>query len=372
MRHFLRLARRAVLTVCLGLIACTGDKAAPPATLGPSRLNVIVRPLRHVARPLTTTETAALSKVPAGVDAQIWQQIRDEFIRSISAPGRTASQPPSGSYNNLKDLQGTTIGGTQPALQWTYINVGDYDVNSQVNISDLTPIGINFLRTSADANWDQARLADGDENGEVNIADVTQLGANFGAEVTGYTVYGGDSDQGPWIDLGNIRFTEASGEPLPVFLHPVPQWYDWWLIVPFDETPDSPPVGAGGAVYQPGAVTPVSTAVIGSSGGTVSAPGGSELDGVSVTLPPNALLSSVNIKLGADQGSVQPALGTVPGPILSLESEQEQFYQPASITMPYPGDGYWPMPYYIDTEGDFSACDLVAVDPTAGTCTFQS
>ena len=41
-------------------------------------------------------------------------------------------------------------------LRWSYKNTGDYDQNSETNISDLTPIGRHFNKTPASGDWNQS------------------------------------------------------------------------------------------------------------------------------------------------------------------------------------------------------------------------
>ena len=73
-------------------------------------------------------------------------------------------------------------------LSWPYGNVGDYDQNSEVNIADLTPIGIHFGESSADPLSALAAI-DGDSNGEINIADITPIGINYRNGLSGYRLW---------------------------------------------------------------------------------------------------------------------------------------------------------------------------------------
>ena len=74
-------------------------------------------------------------------------------------------------------------------LSWHYLNPGDYDQNGIVGITDLTPLGQNFLNEGpfdpASAQW----MVDGDGNGEINLADISVIGQNFGNTVHGYELY---------------------------------------------------------------------------------------------------------------------------------------------------------------------------------------
>src|SRR5690606_36903392 len=102
-------------------------------------------------------------------------------------------------------------------LSWPYSNTGDYDQNSEVNIADLTPIGIHFGDSVSDPLSSQA-IIDGDANGEINIADSTPIGANYGNAPSGYRLWElaspldwqGTTDTPALTEIG---FAQASGLP---------------------------------------------------------------------------------------------------------------------------------------------------------------
>lgn len=88
--------------------------------------------------------------------------------------------------------------GGKYQLKWTERNLGDYNNNSQVEIADITPLGLHFGETSATAADPLAlELVDGDENGEINLADLVPIGRNFGRYIQGYSVYH-SADQNPY------------------------------------------------------------------------------------------------------------------------------------------------------------------------------
>jgi len=70
----------------------------------------------------------------------------------------------------------------------------DGDQNSEVNISDITPIGA-FFQQNTSANWAAVR-ADYDHNTEVNIADLTPIGFYFGEVTNSYIVQASDDAEG--------------------------------------------------------------------------------------------------------------------------------------------------------------------------------
>lgn len=128
---------------------------------------------------------------PKGVDAELFAQLQNELAKQISArPSQQfASRMPTGRPNNIGDLMFDGQG-----LSWTYANVGDYDLNGEVNGSDITPIVLHFGKTAASADWAEAGAADGDGNGEVNLSDITPIALNYGSSVSGYIVLGSESE----------------------------------------------------------------------------------------------------------------------------------------------------------------------------------
>ncbi|MCB1221943.1 hypothetical protein KDL30_14880 [bacterium] len=100
------------------------------------------------------------------------------------------------SVNAISDLH---IWRDQPGNQdyrisWTYENIGDYDLNGEVNVADLTRIAVYFNAKIGDPNWSSARVADGDGNGEVNISDVTPIGVHFKNFIGSYRIEGTMAD----------------------------------------------------------------------------------------------------------------------------------------------------------------------------------
>lgn len=131
-------------------------------------------------------------------------------FRKEPTPLRSISTPPNApSSATVLTWDGAT------GLDWYYFSTGDYDQNSEVGLSDLTPLGANFGETHTVSNITTGLSAiDGDQNGELNIADLTPIGANFGKTCSGYNVYSGvaagDYPDGGTL-AGNIAFATAVG-----------------------------------------------------------------------------------------------------------------------------------------------------------------
>lgn len=136
------------------------------------------------------------------------------FLRQPMSSGRMASAPPSAAHSSV-ELSGSITSGK---LEWYYRNRGDYDQNGEVNVADITPLGVKLGATSTTpgepfditvVEWQ----VDGDENGNINISDITPLGANIGNTVIGgYNVYASESDA-DYPDSDN-SFTNGAGSSL--------------------------------------------------------------------------------------------------------------------------------------------------------------
>ncbi len=158
----------------------------------------------------------AAAPLPAGVDAALFQQLKDELQRTLLSLDGSPADPftrQASAPGGPADAAVLSLDESGTSLSWYLENPGDYDQNGIVGISDLTPLGINYgmripvvpgavafalLSEDPQSPFDHSRLpsvVDGDGNGEIGIADVTTIGQNFGRRLLGYRVYA--STQGP-------------------------------------------------------------------------------------------------------------------------------------------------------------------------------
>jgi len=75
-------------------------------------------------------------------------------------------------------------------LYWQEANLGDYNNDGEVGITDLIPLGRRYGRVTTDGHeddWDY--LLDGERDGEINYRDTWAIIHNFGALLQGYRVY---------------------------------------------------------------------------------------------------------------------------------------------------------------------------------------
>lgn len=142
--------------------------------------------------------------------------------------------------------------------------------------------------------------------------------------------------------------------------------------------------GGGSTSGSGGSATTVATPVIVTAGNIVNqtsknvdATGGSltltqgELSGLTTTFPAGALPKGVSVSIGDASGTLTPNSGT-PGKIFSINVPGvKSFGQPATITVPFSGNGV-PVPYYIDDSGRLHPVQLISIDRTNHTFTFQT
>ncbi len=124
--------------------------------------------------------------------------------------GKLASAAPSYSPGQVFDLYYDVDTET---LHWTYFNPGDYDLDGEVGIPDITPLALNFAKTMTGGEWDDPYLAwlDGSENGEIGVTDVWPIAINFEKRVDGYEIFSAGAADGEYELLGNVEFTASPG-----------------------------------------------------------------------------------------------------------------------------------------------------------------
>ncbi|MEP0814145.1 MAG: fibronectin type III domain-containing protein [bacterium] len=124
--------------------------------------------------------------IPAGEIAAINLVCGTSGERSISAA-------PSGPANVVTNLIATPQSADSIRFTWNGKNNGDYDAGGEVNVADITPIALNFLRDPNDGEGDDVleSLIDGDGSGDVGVSDITPIALNYLAVLSGYHIYRG-------------------------------------------------------------------------------------------------------------------------------------------------------------------------------------
>ena len=150
---------------------------------------------------------------------------------------KIVSTPPTGESSKVTDLTITDTYGTY-TLSWHYRNLGDYDQDGTVGISDITPIAMHYGETYdiEDVNCLLA-VIDGNGNGAVDIADVAPIAMNLGADCAGYMITESGRPIGYWQEVEPATLDETTGNGRLEFTHsiqtPRPGMH-YGRVVPFD------------------------------------------------------------------------------------------------------------------------------------------
>jgi hypothetical protein len=150
--------------------------------------------------------------VPQGADPAQFKELKlklREMLLSKSGAKLAAAAPSSNrSKVGLFTMAGS--GGTGH-LAWSYRSEGDFNLDGIVGVSDLTPLGINFSKSSTSSDWASARAADGNNDGLVSVSDLVSIGANFLRRVEGYHLqYSATLTGGSWATSVDIPFGSSN------------------------------------------------------------------------------------------------------------------------------------------------------------------
>lgn len=132
---------------------------------------------------------------------------------------RAASSAPTNAGDAVPNLSIDTLTGD---VTFSYFNNGDYDQNSEVSITDITPIVLNYGETGPFDLSAVESVVDGDGNGEINITDITPIVLSYQNEISAWALYTGalvdyPSDAGDGngaaTKVGDVLYSNFSGDP---------------------------------------------------------------------------------------------------------------------------------------------------------------
>ncbi len=159
---------------------------------------------------------------PEGVDARVFQHLKDALADALrEQAGKVVSAPPRGVKNLINDFAIYSESG-QLRLNWRYRNVGDYDQNGIVGVSDITPIAMHWQEDAADVNSIQG-VIDGSGSEKVDIADITPIAQNFAVRCEGYVLQNSPSPGGTWNSIQSFEFSTGGGMGRKTFEHVTPE-----------------------------------------------------------------------------------------------------------------------------------------------------
>src|SRR4030042_3590585 len=145
----------------VALISCSGAKTIGPASGLSSN------------RSAYSSELDALA-TPDGVDPVLFEQLKMALEQALLARGnnRAVSAPPTGNNNRVDPLNYhiEEIAGTDHyVLTWRYRSLGDYDLDGEVSITDVTPLAIHFGELVSE--HPESAHIDGSGNEEIDHSD---------------------------------------------------------------------------------------------------------------------------------------------------------------------------------------------------------
>jgi PKD repeat protein len=178
-------------------------------------------------------------------------------VLGAGASHGSSSVLPTGPACTPADFNYSANSDGSAIFNWSYRNTGDYDQNGEVNITDLTPLGQNFARTSSDSDWDKASIADGDGNGQITLGDITPIAQHYATVVSGYKLEHAAAESGPYVEAASRELATGALAPALSFSYhdASPVDGDWYRVRAYNGT--DPAQGAAStalkvALLQPG------------------------------------------------------------------------------------------------------------------------
>jgi len=226
----------AILLAFLATCGGNGGKGSPQAVPGTGTLE---------AAPATTPVSEVLAELdameaPAGVEAEVFSRLKRELALQLRAANSTSvvSTPPAGDSNRVTDLMALDNGDSTYDVVWHYRNVGDYDQNGAVSISDLTPLAQNFGAEVTGGELSLLSVVDGDGNGTIGISDVTPIAQNFGVQCAAYSIQTAPAEDGPFTEVDTIPQSEGTGAGRLEYRRTLALTAGEWVqVVPVDAAP---------------------------------------------------------------------------------------------------------------------------------------
>jgi len=219
-----------LIMLALALLASCGAGGSTP---WPARGDVATTSSGHphYVQDLATAlaELDAL-ECPEGADPEVFAQIREDMRRMLvnKYSGKQVSDyNPTHEHVKVRGFDWDP-GGTYGKLVWIYVNDGDYNQDSTVNVSDITPLaahydeevtGDNTIQELIDEDdedpngqdppppiYDGDGLVDGEGNRRYDYHDADTIDFCWNTYIVHYSVQGASSYGGPWNEVATVDF----------------------------------------------------------------------------------------------------------------------------------------------------------------------
>jgi hypothetical protein len=197
------------IVAALLLAACGHNSARENAATRPAKPAQL--PAFHLKSALADLDVLPL---PDGVDPAVFTQLKDALRVALEArsKGKLASVPPTGPANAVPDLQITDAGSGTVNLMWHYYNLGDYNQDGIVNVSDITPIAMHYGEDVPQGPGNENLLLsviNGGGGSKILVDDITPIAMNYGAEVANYNIETSPNQGGSYTFVQQAAFSSA-------------------------------------------------------------------------------------------------------------------------------------------------------------------
>jgi len=364
--------------------SCNGRGSATPEISEAAQPSHLAPPPAHSVALADLEKQIREAAPPPGIEADVYKRLKEQLIAVLRDRGasKVVSEPPLGEINKIKDLR---LYGTETSefrLEFTYLNVGDLNLDGLVSINDLTPIGLRFGEDVNGENWIVACRADGNCDGVVDISDITPIGQNYEAYCTGYNIYGAENSTGPWTLLVDLPLPKAPPTGLLELSYVVPGGDYWYYQVrPHDAEGTE---GVASEVSRP-TLEPVPVELgldsflveqeITPSGGSLETDLGSPAQHIKLTFPEGALAEALSVRIGTNDGNYTPYMGELKSPIVAFDfGGALSLQKPVTMEVKFDRDDILKsiVPFTVDDEGGLHLVDVIAMKSPEFVAEFQT
>jgi hypothetical protein len=224
------LALTTALIAALLLVACgqSSERRMPSSVIQPQSTNI--------ADALAQLDAM---QAPESVKPEVFSQLKSALRAALIArgEGKIVATPPTGTANAVTDLAITDAGGGTADFTWRYRNVGDYNQDGIVGVSDITPLAMHFGDGWTLSDDTLTGVADGSGNHTVDIADVTPIAMNFGVDCGGYNIEECPTETGTYVLAVNVPLSSGLDKETARMRFSVNQAVTstyWYRVVPTD------------------------------------------------------------------------------------------------------------------------------------------
>ncbi len=221
----------AILVSALLMVACGGGRHNQQAALPLAGSEAATTTPATPQTPATLAEALAqldALAMPEGVAPEVWDELKGKLRIGLNdrfdgkGAAKIAAKAPTGAENRVWYIYTEEDEEYNIHLKWRYQNVGDYNLDGEVSVADISVLVQEFGFSISE--HPEAVNTDGNRDGVVNAGDITALAMHIGNRCTGYRIFGADYEGNQQI-LTFVQFTSSTlFEGNRVFDLPAGEW----------------------------------------------------------------------------------------------------------------------------------------------------